>query len=583
MTISSIIENLLTALPAAATHPYAFIAYLSLVGGWLISIYLQGDLKAVLAKIEQLPEGERLNAIKLHYPNYDSESNLPPIHFLKRKRMYYLLVGYFATLISIIIIVVLVLTITTQRADAAIASSIEIGELVMGETVFQGDIDIYIFRSEPNRQYIFEGEASNETLRWRLISPENLVLFDQPMTRDPSVYTLEQGGEYTLEVGGEATGDYAFRITEVNQPEENSPSTEVAEGDNVASTVVITNTTEPESSPVAIEKECVPIDGINSLNLREGPGIEYEAVGYVTQSNGMTALERSEFSYWVYGISAGIQGWASTTFLNCNFNIDALPIRTSPLSSSATPTFLPTPLPPPPPTDLPSNPPSATPTTDNSNLQSTNTPTPTNTSTILPTNTPTNPPTYTPTPTQSSQGSVSYSFETGTQGWVPTTCGTLDTTSDVTYSGSSSLLVNSTLYLNENDNCYVEPFVDFGISPPEGAESGPYNLEGKRVTCFVYLPSPLGVDSDPPEVLARLFVKDVNFVNHFTSDFWVDSSKIEQWIPFSLLVGSDEGIKEPGFDAEKVQAISIRVELVNDSQHEYDGPIYIDNCSFELP
>jgi len=54
----------------------------------------------------------------------------------------------------------------------------------------------------------------------------------------------------------------------------------------------------------------------NNLNMRSGPGTDYDKIGQVPASTGVTALGTNEDGSWVVVNYNGTYGWLKTEFLN---------------------------------------------------------------------------------------------------------------------------------------------------------------------------------------------------------------------------------------------------------------------------
>ena len=54
----------------------------------------------------------------------------------------------------------------------------------------------------------------------------------------------------------------------------------------------------------------------NNLNMRGGPGTDYDKIGQVPASTGVTALGTNEDGSWVVVNYNGTYGWLKTEFLN---------------------------------------------------------------------------------------------------------------------------------------------------------------------------------------------------------------------------------------------------------------------------
>jgi hypothetical protein len=100
-----------------------------------------------------------------------------------------------------------------------------IGETVMdGALAAVGAMDIYTFEAEPGQVVYFESVGERDfALRWTLADEDGQTLFNRHrMSSDPGGHTLERGGEYTMiiEADGTHTGEYAFTLWDVPEPQE---------------------------------------------------------------------------------------------------------------------------------------------------------------------------------------------------------------------------------------------------------------------------------------------------------------------------------------------------------------------------
>src|SRR5258706_544365 len=126
---------------------------------------------------------------------------------------------------------------------------------------------------------------------------------------------------------------------------------------------------------------------------------------------------------------------------------------------------------------------------------------------------------------------------------------------------------------------HTEATVYFDQVPPNGfSVPGPYNLSGKRVSCFVFLPSRLATE-DNHQTYIRIFVKDTKFANDFSTAVNIDPSVTNRWIQLSFIVGAESGNADRSFDPTRVNAIGIRIETPDGSTMSYNGTFYIDDCS----
>lgn len=112
------LERFLNALPVAATSGYAFVAYLlTLVASTYLSSR-QRRLSILLDKIKELPEADRLAAIRLEMGAIDVPKEFSPEHYLAIKRMRY----RFAVLAILCICAVVIFTLAIVDSGAVSAS-----------------------------------------------------------------------------------------------------------------------------------------------------------------------------------------------------------------------------------------------------------------------------------------------------------------------------------------------------------------------------------------------------------------------------------------------------------------------------
>ena len=192
---------------------------------------------------------------------------------------------------------------------------------------------------------------------------------------------------------------------------------------------------------------------------------------------------------------------------------------------------------------------------------------------------------------------IGYDFEAGTQGWGTSEgqfkLAELSITSAYVYHGNQALQLDTELYgsgsqefANHNSEDvyrHTEAVVYFD-KIPEGVDSpGPYDLTGKRLSCFVFVPSGLLAPNDAPPAYIRLLVKDTNFANQFSAPMMITTETTEKWIEIILVVSENpDPNSDPNFDATQAYAMGVRLDSLDDSTVSYSGPIYIDFCTIGL-
>lgn len=196
-----------------------------------------------------------------------------------------------------------------------------------------------------------------------------------------------------------------------------------------------------------------------------------------------------------------------------------------------------------------------------------------------------------PNPIVTNPTLIGFDFEIGIECWNTSEesykLAQLDVTSLIAHSGARSLVVTTELFGDRSPQVakitdknkrevyqHTEVTAYFGSAIPEGYSTpGPYDLTGKTLSCFVYLPSQLTIAGRPwPYV--RIFAKDAGYANLFGQALDIDTTQVNKWIQLSLVVKS-----QGDFDATLTNAIGIRIETKPGSKLRYIGPIFIDDCT----
>jgi uncharacterized protein YraI len=81
---------------------------------------------------------------------------------------------------------------------------------------------------------------------------------------------------------------------------------------------------------------------VTRLNIRSGPGAQYNVVTAIDRGAQFVATERSADNAWVLGSTQNYNGWTAARFLDCAAAVASLPLATGPaLSPAAQPTTAP--------------------------------------------------------------------------------------------------------------------------------------------------------------------------------------------------------------------------------------------------
>ena len=114
---------------------------------------------------------------------------------------------------------------------------------------------------------------------------------------------------------------------------------EPASGDTISSSAPVEGVDDPEATPEPTpeptpvpeyeglsvqpttyynegEQPTYTVTDGNNLNMRGGPGTDYDKIGQVPASTGVTALGANEDGSWVVVNYNGTYGWLKTEFLN---------------------------------------------------------------------------------------------------------------------------------------------------------------------------------------------------------------------------------------------------------------------------
>lgn len=99
----------------------------------------------------------------------------------------------------------------------------------------------------------------------------------------------------------------------------------------------------PTSTPIGVSTS-LPESVVTTdvLNLRGGPGLEYDIVGHLQKGNTLQARARVKAGDWVkVSIGEGLEGWVAIEFVALNVSLDSIPLA---VEIPPTPTLGPTSL-----------------------------------------------------------------------------------------------------------------------------------------------------------------------------------------------------------------------------------------------
>jgi hypothetical protein len=196
-------------------------------------------------------------------------------------------------------------------------------------------------------------------------------------------------------------------------------------------------------------------------------------------------------------------------------------------------------------------------------------------------------PVLTPISTASIPTEIAYNFQGGTQGWESPQAGHKQVNVSVAMNPDNpkeyALKIVTLLTGRESSSSLgryttVEVFFDQNI--PLGFQNpGPYNLNGKLITCDVNLPQQLAQNAPPNQAYIRLFVEDTNGSTDYNEPLFITPNTTGK-VQLQLTVGILNEI-EPGFNGEQVEGMGIRIDVPKVSPLNYTGPFYVDECSMQ--
>ncbi|MGH1451327.1 MAG: hypothetical protein ACRBBM_18130 [Pseudomonadaceae bacterium] len=116
------LNQLIEALPSAATNPYAFTSYVLLVVAWVIVVFRVKRNKQLLDNLQKLPEQDRLAALKLEIHGVELKEGITPEQWIKSKIHSYLFMGFLSVCLVVTIVTVILLNQQyLNRADLEVS------------------------------------------------------------------------------------------------------------------------------------------------------------------------------------------------------------------------------------------------------------------------------------------------------------------------------------------------------------------------------------------------------------------------------------------------------------------------------
>lgn len=111
------ISAFLSAIPAAATSPLAFVAYLATLAAWTFIAYRVRRFSILMEKIESLPEADRRPIIEVEFRNAKIPPQLTARQYLDQQRQSYVLYAFFALCGVVLVLAAMTFYTAAERRD----------------------------------------------------------------------------------------------------------------------------------------------------------------------------------------------------------------------------------------------------------------------------------------------------------------------------------------------------------------------------------------------------------------------------------------------------------------------------------
>lgn len=115
----------LSAIPAAASHPFSFVAYLFLILAWVVAGRRIKRNKQLLENLEKLPEKDRLSALKAEMGTVSVKTGMTPSEYLSHERQKYIFIA-FLSLIAVGLIIFSIAFTQVSKIEKSNAELIKI-------------------------------------------------------------------------------------------------------------------------------------------------------------------------------------------------------------------------------------------------------------------------------------------------------------------------------------------------------------------------------------------------------------------------------------------------------------------------
>jgi uncharacterized repeat protein (TIGR02543 family) len=181
-----------------------------------------------------------------------------------------------------------------------------------------------------------------------------------------------------------------------------------------------------------------------------------------------------------------------------------------------------------------------------------------------------------------------YGFESSDVFWAAQTSGDSQAVTAVARSdtgfakiGSYSLKLAVDLVGGDGNKSKGEAYVDMVAHPPRGTQA-PINLEGVRISVWVYIPKEALGDTDKPNGI-QVFVKDNDWRSEYGTWQNITSDTVDKWYEVTLTPSRSapqDGFMTPGFDPTQIRAVGVKIGAGTNSTATYQGAIYVDGVNW---
>jgi hypothetical protein len=124
--------HLLTALETVATHPLALVGYVMVVAAWLILGLKVQRNKNLLAKLDSLPENQRLEALQMEMGSVPLKEGFAPEQWIKARNQTYYLIA-FGIVCAMAVVLFVVARVTAQDGGSVTTDVSLSNENVVGK------------------------------------------------------------------------------------------------------------------------------------------------------------------------------------------------------------------------------------------------------------------------------------------------------------------------------------------------------------------------------------------------------------------------------------------------------------------